>query len=88
MDKMNMDSAITCVDFYDARIELDDMMSAIGGILGVMETAMTLSDKYRDPARAAAYVNALRCEVLRATNKLSEIVKMCDKLTGGEETNE
>lgn len=88
MDKMNMDSTVTCVGFYDACRELDDTMSAIRMILGIMARATSLSDKDHDPARAAAYASTLRCEALRATNELSEIVKMCDEMTGEEEANE
>ena len=86
--KVNTDSTVTCVDIYDVHGELDDTMSAIGAILGIMERATSLSDKDHNLNRAAAYVSALRCEALRATNELSEIVKMCDELTGQEETNE
>lgn len=86
--KVNTDSTVTCADIYDVHGELDDTMSAIGAILGIMERATSLNDKDHNLNRAAAYVSALRCEALRATNELSEIVKMCNELTGQEETNE
>lgn len=88
MKKVNMDSSVTCVDFFNAHSELNDAMEAVGTILGIMERATSLNDKDHNLNRAAAYVSALRCEALRATNELSEIVKMCNELTGQEETNE
>ena len=88
MEKVNMDSTVTCVDFFNVHSELDDAIGAVGTILGVMERATSLNDRDHDPDRAAAYVSVLRCEALRATNKLAEIVNLCDELTGQEETNE
>lgn len=88
MEKVNMDSNVTCVDFFDARRELDDTMSAIGAILGIMERATSLSDKDHNPARAVAYVEALEYEVSRMASGLTEVVEMCNKLTRQEEEDE
>ena len=88
MEKANMDSNVTCADLYDVHRELDDTMSAIGAILGIMERATSLSDEDHGPARAAAYVEALEYEVLRMASGLTEVVKMCSKLTRQEEEDE
>lgn len=86
--KVNTDSTVTCADIYDVHGELDDTMSAIGAILGIMERATSLSDEDYGPARAVAYVEVLEYEVSRMASGLTEVVKMCSKLTGQEETNE
>lgn len=88
MKKVNMDSSVTCVDFFNAHSELNDAMEAVGTILGIMERATSLSDEDHGPARAVAYVEVLEYEVSRMASGLTEVVKMCSKLTGQEETNE
>ena len=88
MEKMNMNNAVTRVDLFDARRELNDAMEAVGTILGIIERAMSLNDRDHGPGRAAAYAIVLKHEAARVTDKLTEIVNMCDELTEQEEGDE
>lgn len=88
MKKVNTDSSVTCVDIFNAHSELNDAMEAVGTILGIMERATSLNDKDHNLNRAVAYVEVLEYEVSRMASGLTEVVKMCSKLTGQEETNE